>query len=104
MIDLARVDRIVRQLPSEDAAWLSTILEPGWRQRERRLAVRDTVGVAAAAEMGEGARTRQAKALSRALTRYLASGWARDRQAGCPTPRNHALYRVLVANGGRALG
>lgn len=39
--DPGRLERIFAALPAEDVAFLSTLIEPPWRQRQRRLAHRD---------------------------------------------------------------
>ena len=103
MPDDGRLERILSSLPPDDARWLSAALEPAWRQRERRLAARDSIVVIAAGGLGEVAPARQARALERALARYLASAWLTERHTS-PTPSNLALYRLATLNEGRGLG
>lgn len=101
--DDGRLERILSSLPPDDAAYLSSLVEPPWKQRARRLAARDSIVVVAAGGLGEIAPARQARALERALERYLASAWPTDRLIG-PLQENLALYRLAVLNDGRGLG
>ena len=103
MIDLRRLDAIMGQLAPEDAEWLSEQLEPAWHQRARRLEARDVMVVVAAGDLGEVAPVLQARALERALARYLASSWHTERHTG-PAPHNLALHRLATLNEGRGLG
>jgi len=98
-----RLDRILSGLAPDDAAYLSSLVEPPWKQRARRLERRDVTVVVAAGGLGEVAPARQARALERALARYLASAWHTYRLIG-PLQENLALYRLAVLNDGRGLG
>lgn len=103
MPDDGRLDRILSGLPPDDAAFLSSLVEPPWKQRARRLERRDAIVVVAAGGLGEIAPARQARALERAYVRYLASAWHTDRLIG-PLQENLALYRLATLNDGRPLG
>ena len=104
MIDLRRLASVIDRLGPDDGAWLSGILEPAWRQRERRTAETAAAARAAAETLGPMPRTRAAKALERTMTRYLASAWRADCITGQPAPSNATLFRLARATDGRGLG
>lgn len=94
MIDLRRLDRILDALPPADAAFLSPLVEPPWRQRERRLAARDAA-IRAALELLAGDPNPVAR---------LVEQMRRPRSATGACPVAGAVAAILELNDGAALG
>lgn len=104
MNDRNRIDRIIAVLISkdhfDDAEWLSERHEPRWWQLERR----NAAILVATERITATSPTVIAKALQRALSRYVASAWRFDQATGQPALGNAALYRITLASKGRVIG
>lgn len=104
--DLARLDRVLAQLPAADAAWLRSLVEPPWSRRQRRLRARDEAVCSARLYFSDPQVTCAAKAAAAALRGYLTTGWLRERGRlpdGVSGGYRAALWAVLSANDGKAL-
>ena len=101
-----RLEAILGALPIDDALWLSERLEPAWRARERRLAIRDTAIRETWAQL-TGNATARSEELARLLANYIGSAWPHDRAAGGPPAgslhRRQTLYTIATLNDGDKL-
>jgi hypothetical protein len=87
--DPARLVRILRALAPADAAWLTEMLEPGWKARQRRLDQRDALIRNELNGVAGGALTVRAAALERRMRRLAVA--------------DLAARQVVALNDGRAL-
>ncbi len=102
------ITEVLDRLSPDDRAILEPVTLPRWLRRRRRLAERDA-GVIDARERFFPDRhvTVAARRLARALRGYRDGNWRWERYTGVPavaSERHRALHRILVANGGVALG
>ena len=107
MSDTARLERILAELPAEDAAYLSRLIEPPWKRRDRRLSVRDAAVMDAFAAVSDKDPTPAAAYIASQFARYLASAWLVER--GYPLlpsedPLRAALQRLARENEGNTIG
>ena len=106
--DVARLDAILARLAPADRAFLEAVTLPRWLLRRRRRAERDAAVIDARQRFFPDRHvTVAARRLATALGAYSLSGWRWEQKAGLPagaSERHRALYRILAANGGAALG
>jgi hypothetical protein len=100
-----RLRRILRSIPVDDVAFLVRHPLPQWAMQMRRRDERDeAIRSARSFLTGMGARP-QARALSKDLSRYLATGWTRrdECEPAAGTYRG-VLHRIAVLNNGVSIG
>jgi hypothetical protein len=106
--DRATIERILSRIEPADQIWLSSRLDPPWRRRQRRLAVRDAAIWAARVHFPDPRITCAAKATAAALDAYALSNWSSERDmADLPEgvgARHRTLHAILLANDGKSLG
>jgi hypothetical protein len=106
-VDTDRLDRILAVLPPDDADYLSALVEPPWKARERRLSRRDAAVLDAFAAVSGKDPTPAATYIAEQFARYLGSAWLIER--GYPllaseNPLRAALQRLARENGGETIG
>jgi hypothetical protein len=98
---LARIQEILARLAPDDRAVLEPVTLPRWLRRRRRLAGRDAAVIDARQRFFPD---RHVTVAARRLAAALgACNWHTGLPAGA-SERHRALYRILAANGGAALG
>jgi hypothetical protein len=99
---------ILARLAPDDRAFFEPVTLPRWLRRRRRLAERDAAVIDARQRFfADRHVTVAARRLARALRGYALSSWRQEQHTGLPagaSERHAALYRILAANGGAALG
>jgi hypothetical protein len=105
--DAARLDQILAKLDPADQLFLSERIDPPWRQRARRMQIRDDAVRDARAHFLNPQETCAAKELSAALARYLASTWQWEQRLSAlddvAEPQRAALFAIAKANSGKGL-
>ena len=97
MHDPGRLERIMALIPPDDALWLSERLEPRWRQRARRLDMRNAA-IARALELllpEAGSLYAAARTLESAL---------RSQRISAPGELGAVLREIAMLNENRSLG
>ena len=106
--DRATIERILSRIELADQIWLSSRLDPPWRRRQKRLAVRDAAVWAARVHFPDPHVTCAAKATAAALDAYARSNWSSECDiADLPegvSARHRTLHAILRANNGKSLG